>query len=266
MQASIWSEPPTIYMDTWALNLFSNDQLWRSKFFELFRNRGTLAVSLLNIVEIGAHAARCRPELRSFLDAIGPHWVPLTIDSFALMDAQKTSHEDKSACLSTPFLLEYFSSNRGDLSLVRLVDWTRGDAGAELKAADRSSIICEGIKHWRREYAADIQTVDAKWELLPFDCRAPMRPIYNAFLRFCIKDNFEFTEHDARDLQHAIASVGCADMTLLDNRWAAQARKVQKQTKMPKQFVRIYESRRLPQFLADLAEYSPSRGLCAPPI
>ena len=89
LEAVVWSEAPTIYMDTWALNLFSRDQPLLDRFLQLFHDRGTLLISVMLAMEIGAHVAAERPELRSFLDVIGPHWVPLTIDPFAVMAAQE---------------------------------------------------------------------------------------------------------------------------------------------------------------------------------
>ena len=46
LEAVVWSEPP-IYMDTWALNLFSRDQAPRDRFLKLFQDRGTLLISVM---------------------------------------------------------------------------------------------------------------------------------------------------------------------------------------------------------------------------
>ena len=48
----IRSEPPLIYLDHWALRLFSSNSRLRVRFFESFRTRGTLMFSLMNIAEI----------------------------------------------------------------------------------------------------------------------------------------------------------------------------------------------------------------------
>jgi hypothetical protein len=53
-------------------------------------------------------------------------------------------------------------------------------------------------------------------------------------------------------------------MTLLDKHWAGQARKVQRQIKMPSDFVKIYSKKDVSQFLTDLSNYPPSRGLHNP--
>ncbi len=102
--------------------------------------------------------------------------------------------------------------------------------------------------------------------VLPHDDEKYMRPIYNAFLRLCVTDGFPFSDNHARDLFHAIASVGCAQMTLLDNHWAEQARKVLKMIGTPEGFVKIYSKRDVDLFLADFAKHPPSRGKQRPAI
>jgi hypothetical protein len=265
--ATVWSEPPIIYMDNWALVRFSADPVLRTEFLGVFRDRGTLAVSLMSVAEIGAHRAQQRPELRSFLEAIGPRWVPLTIDPFSVMNTQEGSGSRQSACLSSAFLNDpHFSSKllAGDLSLVHIVDLTRGGSGALLKASsDRSTHdLCECINALRSH--SDPQALEQAWPQMSFNAKASMRPIYNAFVRLSLKDSFKWTANHARDLYHAITSMGCADMTVLDPHWANQARKVQKLIGMPLDFVRVYSKHDLSRFLADLAAFPPSRDLFDP--
>jgi hypothetical protein len=81
-----------------------------------------------------------------------------------------------------------------------------------------------------------------------------------------VKDSFAFDDNHARDMFHAIASVGCAHITLLDSHWAEQGRKVEKQFKSPAGFAKIYDPSQLQQFLTDLAAWPKSQGLQKPNI
>jgi hypothetical protein len=156
----------------------------------------------------------------------------------------------------------------GDLSLGNVVDLTRGQDGVLLKVeTDKSTKeIVEGIAHHREEYQKDSRYLDRKWKLVPYDAEKYMRPIYNAFVRLCVTDGFPFSDNHARDLFHAIASVGCAQMTLLDNHWVEQARKVLRLIGAPADFVKIYSKGDVEQFLADLAKWPASRGKGRPAI
>jgi hypothetical protein len=264
LEALVWSEAPTIYMDTWALNLFSRDQPLRDRFLQVFQDRGTLLISVMLATEIGANVAAERPELRSFLDVIGPHWVPLTIDPFAVMAAQDQPGSTH-GCISVGFINDAKFSAKlkaGELSLASMVDLTRGADGAQLKAeTDKSTAeMVDGVAHHREQHAKDSKYLDTKWKLVPYDAENYMRPIYNGFLRLCVTDGFPFSHNHARDLFHAIASVGCAHMTLLDNHWAGQARKVLQQIDAPDGLVRIYAQRDVERFLTDLEASPKTRG------
>jgi hypothetical protein len=56
-------------------------------------------VSLVGVGEIAAHMAPARPELRSFLEEIGPHWVPVTNDPFQVIAAQSRG-DQHAGCIS----------------------------------------------------------------------------------------------------------------------------------------------------------------------
>jgi len=212
-EALIWSEPPTIYADTWALYLLSRDAVLRTQFMDAFRDRGTLAISLVGVGEIGAYLAPERPELRSFLEDIGPRLVPITNDPFQVMREQRGA-DIPAACISGNFINDPNFSARlvaGDLSLVHVVDLTRGDAGADLRRASdvQTQELCRIVARRRAEHLGDPQALDRLWPPLPFDAVRSMEPIYNAFVRQLIRGNVPFENNDARDLFHAIASVAC---------------------------------------------------------
>src|SRR5437667_12258679 len=87
--ALVWTEPPSIYFDTWALTRFATDATYQTRFLNLFKDRGTLLFSLMNVVEIASYAVPQWPEMRSFLEKIGPHWFPLTIDPLGVIARQE---------------------------------------------------------------------------------------------------------------------------------------------------------------------------------
>lgn len=269
-EALIWTEEPNIYMDTWALTTFARDQSLQQQFLSIFADRGTLMMSVMLAVEIGANAAAEWPEMRALLDAIGPRWIPLTIDPFAVIDAQERGLDQHRACISSEFVTDRTFAAKllaGDLSLGNVVDLTRGQDGIGLKAAtdNGTAVITTQLAKHRVAHKADPQYLNREWKTLSWDSAKYMRPIYNAFVRQCVKDSFPLTDNHARDLFHAIASVGCAQMTLLDAHWAEQARKVLKQLRSPLDFVKVYGPKDVPQFLADLSACPRTRGSAKPP-
>src|SRR5439155_5210593 len=136
IEAKVWTEEPTIYMDMWALTMFARDQALQQQFLGVFQDRGTLLISTMLAVEIGANKATSWPEMRAFLDVIGARWLPLTVDAFRVMDAQEHQGNAHEACISHGFLNDpKFAAKllTGDLSLGNVVDLTRGQDGVDLK-------------------------------------------------------------------------------------------------------------------------------------
>jgi hypothetical protein len=64
----VWSEPPLIYLDHWALRRLSENQTLGERFLAAFKNRGTVMFSLMNVVEIARDpVARRAEQIRDFL-------------------------------------------------------------------------------------------------------------------------------------------------------------------------------------------------------
>lgn len=135
-------------------------------------------------------------------------------------------------------------------------------ASADAGTAESTAAV---PKH-RAAHRADAKYLSSQWKNLPWHPTRYMRAIYNAFVRLTVKDSFAFDDNHASDMFHAIASVGCAHITLLDSHWAEQGRKVEKQFKSPAGFAKIYDPSQLQQFLTDLAAWPKSRGLQKPNI
>jgi hypothetical protein len=252
----IWADPPLLYLDHWAIRRLSEDPVRGGRFLAAFEHRGTVMFSLMNVVEIARDADGHRAkQIRDFLERLGPHWVPMTIDPIRIINAEDsgTTPDGANPCVSAAFLSDSKFAARltsGAVSLVHVVDLTRGSDGDELRrATDRDTArLRQNIQEWRDAHAKNPREIDSKYPLLKFDSKKPMRSIYYGLARFSITDTFRLDDNHARDLFHAVASVRCAEMVTLDAHWAGQVRKL----KLPADFVRVYSQSELDQFLVDL--------------
>lgn len=258
----VFSEPPLIYLDHWALRLFSSDPDLRNRFLTIFKTRGTLMMSLMNVVEIAGNVSESTAaELRSFLEEIGPHWVPSTIDPIRIIEAEQGVPTDVHPCISKGFLTEPKFAKRlveGAVNLTHVVDLTRGDEGKEQRESTSKSSqkLLGHLENWRKIHASRPKALDTEYPKLPFDEERPMRPIYHGLVRYTITDSFALNENHVRDLYHTIAAVRCADMVLLDPHWLGQTRKL----KLPEGFVLLYGRSEIEQFLKDFeTKYNPTR-------
>jgi len=212
--------------------------------------------SLMNVLEIARDAVPSRAkEIRDFLEKLSAHWIPMTIDPLRVIDAEQKGRTPDGAhgCVSVAFISDPRFARlltKGAVTLAHVVDLTRGRAGDLLRHdsdQDEANLL-KNLGEWRAAHAANPKEVDTKYPFLKFDSAKPMRGIYYGLVRYAITDSFTLNERHARDLYHAIASVGCADLVTLDAHWAGQVRKL----KLPADFVRVYSESEFDQFLADL--------------
>lgn len=256
VEFEVWSERPLLYLDHWALRRLSENSALGDRFLLAFQRRGTVMFSLMNVVEIARDASESRAsQIRDFLGKLGPHWMPMTIDPLRIIEAEETGRTPDGVhpCVSAGFLRDPKFAARlteGPVSLVHVVDLTRGPDGDELRHdTDRdTSRLRRHIQDWRIAHATDPREVDAKFPRLQFDSNRPMRGIYHGLARYTIIDTFTFDDNHARDMFHAMASVRCADMVTLDAHWSGQVGKL----RLPTDFVRVYTEGELDAFLADL--------------
>jgi hypothetical protein len=250
------SEHPLIYLDHWAIRRLSERAQLEDRFFAAFKHRGTVMFSLMNVTEIARDASPQRAtEIRRFLERLGPHWVPMTIDPMRLIDAEDRGKTPDGVhpCVSAGFLSDPKFAQRlttGAVSLAHVVDLTRGADGDAIRhdTSRQAAELVKSLQEWRDGHETDPGALDGKYPVLPFDPHKPMRPIYHGLARLTITNGFRLTENHARDLFHALAAVRCAEMVTLDAHWVGQVRKL----KLPADFVKLYSEAELDQFLGDL--------------
>src|SRR5690349_15119401 len=73
---------PVVYLDTWAICTFSEDETLADRFrAALFRHGGTLAVSDINLTEFTTFTDRRHTEAAGrFIDSVFPHLFLMTCD------------------------------------------------------------------------------------------------------------------------------------------------------------------------------------------
>jgi len=138
-EAAFWIEQPGIYLDHWAMRLFAGDTTRRTRVLEGLKTKGTVLISIMNIVEIAGNTGQSATDLQAFLGRVGPHWFPISVNA-ALVAEREDSHRqgDNPAALGDAIVRDPDLCERlraGDVSLSALVDLTRGRRGTELKTS-----------------------------------------------------------------------------------------------------------------------------------
>lgn len=71
---------PFVYLDNWALGDFAEHAALRERLLRVLA-RGTLLLSMLNLLETARASRRTTKFIASFLDAVGPHWAPVALST-----------------------------------------------------------------------------------------------------------------------------------------------------------------------------------------
>jgi hypothetical protein len=269
-------DPPTVYLDHWAIRLFSDDRTLQDRLVTaLLQKRGTLLVSNFSMAELGAPSdPRHVIDAEHFLERCIPH---LFLTDFRLDDVlARERNESSNATRFWP---------TADLAQLKLF-------GERSHAADRSFTMNgfaqlayqnrTGINALMSDMARKMKEAVEKARTDPEYVRkardAPLkdsRPrtllIIGELLRgFILDSNASITENDAVDLVHAAMPLNCCDYVLLDGPWAERVEKMKlrlAKSPMIMPLAKCFSQRNdgIDTFLTDLENFDP-QAQPPPPI
>jgi hypothetical protein len=122
-----------MYLDHCSLRRLSADRDLRERFFKLFKRRGTLHVSLANVVDICGNTGFSAYQLERFLERIQRYWAPINMSPAEVRDREQTwKPGDPNPVAGWQFIIDYLQHAAGPLSLREVVKLTRGENLAEL--------------------------------------------------------------------------------------------------------------------------------------
>lgn len=258
---------PTVYLDHWAIRLFSDDADLQDRFVNALRAKGgTLLLSNLSFSEFAAaiDPRHCR-DAEAFLERLLPN---IFLTDFALdkvLEQERTEPNNVRRFWPSADLpqLKLFAERAQDSPLgitmhgfITLAHVNR----AELSEATDSltSMIKNGLEGSRSDpaYVAKVRNVS------PSDSRPRTLVILGELMRgFHLDRAAPISENDVIDLLHAVMPVNCCDYVLLDGPWAERVEKmrqriVKAETNMP--IAKCFSSRGngVVAFLADLEAFA----------
>src|SRR5690349_18175633 len=99
-----------IYLDHDSLNdMASGDPRRRERFIAVLRGGGDLLFSVTTAVELGDRQGRSVETMRTFLDEVGPCWVPVELDTHVAAKRELQSGSTAEACICTRFAKDFFN-------------------------------------------------------------------------------------------------------------------------------------------------------------
>jgi len=221
-------DPPTVYLDHWALMTFAEDAALQNRFVSALNGkRGTLVLSMISFGEFAApdDPRHCQ-EAEVFIDRVIPRLF-LTDLNPQEVRAQELARPDN------PLRFPLSSDNRQlRLFVRRCLEEGRplSMRGFIAYAREWRPEIAALLGHWneqyRRRFGAARQDDEYRRkakEAVPDAGRPRTMVIFGELMRgFALDQNAPLSDHNIIDLFHAAMPVNCCDFVLLDGAWEAR--------------------------------------------
>jgi len=216
--------PPLVYFDHWALREVSSSTARQNHVLETFRSRGTLMVSLVNMVEMAKQGpGPSLDRIYGLLDGIGPHWVLTEYDPAVVGEREGQGVHPPEAFIAPldVFRLVYGQLPPGTLMLgAALAQFHDDEAQRRAKATLAQFDLVERLRELRaRHRRGDVMVPN------PYPERS-VGWIQLELLRYLVKDGKSIEDNDVVDVWHAVVPLRYAHVVLLDGAWVNFASKL----------------------------------------
>lgn len=223
---------PTIYLDHWALRLFSDDvELQDRLVATLLRQQGTLLLSNFSLAEFARNDDRRHAlAAEEFLERLLPN-IYLTDSAFDKLHEQEL-HESSNVRRFWPpadlAQLKLFAERAPDTPLgftMRGFITMARDNHVTLEVVTKETLhmIRSGLESLR----GDPEYVRAARNVRPTSKRTRMFVIMAELMReFVLNPRLKMSDNDVFDMLHAAVPVNCCDYVLLDGAWTDRVSKM----------------------------------------
>lgn len=220
-----------VYVDNDALCVLAAPGELRVRFIAALRSQGTLLFSWENAIELPT-----TNNVQSFLDDVGPEWVLLPLNPWAVAQPDRAG-AGASTLVSESVATSYCQQRSTEVSprvgmmqdqsadthcrLAEAVNWVRGNAGAVRDFQKFSEAVCGRVEEDCLDYGEEPASLETIAPLVPFLRECPVHFALNHLLRSLLVESraSHLRERDGLDLCHAVMAVSYARLAVLDMDW-----------------------------------------------
>lgn len=249
---------PAIYLDHWAIRLFSSDKPLQDRFVDaIHRSGATWLFSAANLFEFVAMTDLAQAvETEELLQRVIPslHVADTTLDRGFLLEDGAPAHPDAP---DPHWLLR----DLGDRASIKGGNWnTHRFIQDAITGRDALRPLFDALKtEVSQAIAAQVGNADAVAVARKFRPTAGMT-LRDALTKEVMRDlhvdtHHAFNENDAMDLVHAVPAVIVCDLVLLDAAWCSKVEKASKRMRaggVTGKVAKCYSRSSLASFLSDL--------------
>ena len=223
---------PTVYLDHWAIRLFSDDLALQDRLVNVLQNKGgTLLLSSISFSEFAVPSdPRHAVDAENFIERLLPN---IYLTDFALdkiLEREYTEPNNTKRFWPSADLpqLKRFAERAQDTLLgFTMRDFiTLAHENRVVIAAVTAEII-QQIKDKIESARTDSSYVAKARAIQPNDARPRTLVILGELMRGFQLDSFApISDNDIVDMLHAAMPINCCDYVLLDNAWAERVEKM----------------------------------------
>lgn len=218
---------PLVYLDQCAIYDLAKASLFGERFAQLFRHRGELLLSSINLFELGQLQGASLQRVKAFLDdVVGLSWIPIEFDAAVVIERELSSRFDPSPAISES-LLEMATATPGVPTLSKLLENAKHseEQARELLAAKNE--LGRQIEALRDDYRRDPSILARRYPNIPVTPQTKTLSVAADVFRLAVEharggNHFRWSANDAEDFTHAITGLTHADVVVLDGKWAAR--------------------------------------------
>jgi hypothetical protein len=253
--------PPTVYLDTWALFDFIEDDRLANKFVKILNNLGgTLMLSIMSILEsVGLKNQKQFQCLCDLIDSLGIDKVALLDFNFMRVITKEKIYKKISPAIDLGLLdsfikihkpenllkvSEIFLAYRQDLKNGKVLNekWEEDLFPIVKRARNNTNSLSNAKKRFRRR--------KEKANTCKFPCTEFL--METCFDYITINENMKMPDKEWRDIFHTIVPVAYCDFVLVDKKWLNFIKS--SGLEYP-QIAKVYAQRNLSEFLKDLESW-----------
>lgn len=255
---------PSVYLDNWAIGeLAEGDPSRRSRFIDAMRGMDLL-FSVANAAELSGPQGRSAEAARTFLDEIGPRWIPVELSVVDVIQRELNGIDPNSACISERFLKSYvaelvrsYTPGSGKViiqsddffHLGAILDYVGSQRESIcIGSAESDEVLGDAIGRQVGKCKQDKGWLNKRFPLIPFNPSLRASFVYHNLLRILVHDATSFKKGDAMDFCHAVMACAFASFATLDKHWKRRVESLPK----PNQLARVYSPLELDQMVLDM--------------
>ena len=225
-------DSPTVYMDHWAIRMFTDDRSMQDRFVNALMSKGgTILISNVSFVEFAqaTDSCHCR-ETEVFLERLLPNifFTDFAQDKVLAQEQAEPKNQRRFWPSADLPQLKLFAERAQHAPLgftmngfISEVRFHQAELSKLTKDIARS--IINAIESARN----DPSYVRKAKNSLPSERRPRTMVIFGELIRgYNLDSSAPITENDAVDLMHAAMSVNCCDYVLLDGPWTERVEKM----------------------------------------